>query len=244
MSNSNFAIGDNAKAEGTFSRRDRDDMTETFKVLLGIVSKYTDPAADEVRDLTLDASREISSNKPAVAELARVSPQQASVVLGRLVELGIVERRDVPPVALVRLTRDNLAAQFVVSIRGATPGRRRPFGGTGSRDHSAAGQPGPVRVVRPGRSNHGKRCGCAGRPFTRAVDAADTMRGPILSDLWTDQASRALGNPVNVVEAPAEEVPTLLRRKTPSLWREIATEGIVLAGASLDELDSAARHAS
>lgn len=33
----------------------------------------------------------------AVAELGGVSPQQASVVIGKLVELGVVERRDVPP---------------------------------------------------------------------------------------------------------------------------------------------------
>ena len=51
-----------------------------------------------------------------VAELAGVSPQQASVVLARLVELGVVERRDVPPVALVRLVSDNLAAQAVLSM--------------------------------------------------------------------------------------------------------------------------------
>ena len=61
---SNFAIGDNARAEGTFSRRDRDDMTETLRELLRIASKYTDPAAEEVRGLTLDASREIGSGKP------------------------------------------------------------------------------------------------------------------------------------------------------------------------------------
>ena len=51
-----------------------------------------------------------------VAELAGVSPQQASLVLRRLIELGVVERRDVPPVALVRLVRENLAAQAVVAV--------------------------------------------------------------------------------------------------------------------------------
>jgi hypothetical protein len=64
VENSNFAIGDNAKAEGTFNNRDAEDMAETLKVLLAIVSKYTDPVADEVRDLTLAASREIGSGKP------------------------------------------------------------------------------------------------------------------------------------------------------------------------------------
>src|SRR5579863_8059992 len=52
----------------------------------------------------------------SVADLAGVSPQQASVVIGRLLELGIVERRDVPPASLVRLAGDNSAAQIVLSI--------------------------------------------------------------------------------------------------------------------------------
>src|SRR5579875_1959265 len=52
----------------------------------------------------------------AVARLAGVSPPQTSAVLGHLVGLGIVERRDVPPVALVRLSPDNLAAQTVAAL--------------------------------------------------------------------------------------------------------------------------------
>jgi predicted nucleotidyltransferase/DNA-binding transcriptional ArsR family regulator len=178
----------------------------------------------------------------AVAELAGVSPQQASVVLGRLVELGIVERRDVPPVALVRLTRDNLAAQSVVSIAelhrvavdrlvalaaaiNPAPASLVLFGSF-ARAEATTGSDVDVLAVRP-------------LGLSSADDAWTDSLGS-----WTDQASRALGNPVNVVEAAAEEVPTLLRRKTPSLWRDIATEGIVLAGASLDELGTTARHAS
>jgi hypothetical protein len=61
---STFAIGDQAKAEGKFGDHDRDDMAETLRVLLSIISKYTDPAADEVRGLALEASREIRADKP------------------------------------------------------------------------------------------------------------------------------------------------------------------------------------
>jgi hypothetical protein len=64
VENSNFAIGDHATAEGSFSNRDRDDMAGTLRGLLAIVSKYGDPVADEVRDLTLAASREMGSGKP------------------------------------------------------------------------------------------------------------------------------------------------------------------------------------
>jgi hypothetical protein len=64
VDNSVFAVGENAKAEGKFVRHDRDDMVDTLKILLSIISKYTDPAAYEVRDLALAATREISANKP------------------------------------------------------------------------------------------------------------------------------------------------------------------------------------
>lgn len=64
VDNSVFAIGDGAEAKGTFSDRDRDDIAETLNELLAIVGKYTDPVAEEVRCLTLDASREIGSGKP------------------------------------------------------------------------------------------------------------------------------------------------------------------------------------
>lgn len=59
-----IAIGENAKAEGYFGTRERDDMAETLSVLLGIVRRYTDPAADEVFNLALAANREIRADKP------------------------------------------------------------------------------------------------------------------------------------------------------------------------------------
>lgn len=59
-----FAIGEKAKAEGNFGRRDREDMAETLRVLLGIAGKYSDSEAVEVHDLALAASREISADKP------------------------------------------------------------------------------------------------------------------------------------------------------------------------------------
>jgi uncharacterized protein YqeY len=64
VDNSTFAIGQNARAEAKFSRGDRDDMAETLKELLVIVSKYTDPAADEVLHLAQAATYEISADKP------------------------------------------------------------------------------------------------------------------------------------------------------------------------------------
>ncbi|MBV8297334.1 MAG: hypothetical protein JO085_10885, partial [Acidimicrobiia bacterium] len=51
-----------------------------------------------------------------VAQLAGASVQQASVVVARLVELGLAVRRDVGTAALVRLDRQNEAARCVLGL--------------------------------------------------------------------------------------------------------------------------------
>src|SRR5680860_463553 len=55
-------------------------------------------------------------NLRTVADLAGVSAGQTSRVLGRLVRLGLVHRRDVPPIALFRIQEGNLASQFVLQL--------------------------------------------------------------------------------------------------------------------------------
>lgn len=57
---------------------------------------------------------------------------------------------------------------------------------------------------------------------------------------WVEQATRTVGNTVNLIEAAAEEIPALLGRKAPSVWRDAASEGIVLSGSPLAELVKAA----
>src|SRR5262249_58799455 len=89
--NSTFAIGEKAKAKGKSGDRYRDDMAETLRVLLGIISKYTDPAADEVRGLALDASREISADKPKKEVFRRLSDATRDMMdklESRLIEAG------------------------------------------------------------------------------------------------------------------------------------------------------------
>ena len=61
---STFAIGDDAKAGGNSGSQDRDGMAEAVRELLGIVSRYTDPAADEVLDLACAARGEIKAAEP------------------------------------------------------------------------------------------------------------------------------------------------------------------------------------
>ncbi|MHB8247026.1 MAG: MarR family transcriptional regulator [Acidimicrobiales bacterium] len=174
----------------------------------------------------------------AVARLARVSPQQSSVVLGHLIDLGIVERRDVPPVALVRLSPDNLAAQTVAALAGLrqtvldrltdlaasitpAPASLVVFGSF-ARGQARAGSDLDVLAVRPAGLPHDDD------GWTDSLGA------------WSDRARRTVGNPINLVEVSADELPELLSCPAPSLWSEIATEGVLLLGAPIDTVGVAA----
>ena len=68
------------------------------------------------RVLTVLARTQAELTMRSVAELAGVSANQATVVLNRLVRLGLVERRNVGAAALVRLVRENEAARSVLSL--------------------------------------------------------------------------------------------------------------------------------
>ena len=51
-----------------------------------------------------------------LADLSGVSLAHAARIVPRLVELGVVERREVPPAVLVRLVPDNLAARLLLAL--------------------------------------------------------------------------------------------------------------------------------
>lgn len=174
-----------------------------------------------------------------VAQLAGVSTQQASVVIGRLVDLGVVERRDVPPASLVRLAADNLAAQAVASVANLR---------SAVLEHLSALAveitPAPASLVVFGSFARGE----AGSDSDVDVLA---VRPPGLSygadgewidslGLWADQATSAIGNPVNLVEIEAAELRGLLAGPGPSLWHDAARDGVVVAGSPLTEVARAA----
>lgn len=174
----------------------------------------------------------------AVAGLAGVSPQQASVVIAHLVRLGVVERREVGPASLVLLATDNLAAQAVVAIADLRARVLDRF-----TELATLIRPAPASLVVFGSFARGQA------DSESDVDVL-AVRPPGLrddDDGWTDSlwnwisaAGTVAGNPVNVIEAAAEEVPDLLRRPSPSVWTEIARDGIVLVGAPLQHLAGAA----
>ncbi|MDE3202975.1 MAG: MarR family transcriptional regulator [Acidobacteriota bacterium] len=173
-----------------------------------------------------------------VADLAGVSPQQASVVIGKLVELGVVERRDVPPASLVRLAAENLAAQAVLSLADLRQAALERLG-----ELALDIRPAPVSLMVFGSFARGEadaesdldvlavRCRGLARDDDEWTDSLWS---------WTAAATRAVGNPVNVMEAGEEEISGLLRRPGPTVWTEIVRDGIVLVGSRLELLAEAA----
>jgi predicted nucleotidyltransferase len=179
------------------------------------------------RVLTVLARTEVELTMRAVAELANVSANQATVVLNRLVRLGLVERRDVGTAALVRLVRENEAARAVLLLAELRTGVLTRLTAEAKKI-----RPVPACLVVFGSLARG------GADENSDIDVlavppagveVDDDRWTATLGQWTDRAARIAGNPVNLLEVAAEELPRLVRRKREP-WPTIVHEGIALAG--------------
>jgi predicted nucleotidyltransferase len=175
-------------------------------------------------------------NLRTIARLSGVSPAQASRILPALVDLGIVERRDVAPSALFRLVEDNVAGRAVLSIARAPRAVLNELG-----DAAIRLVPAPVSVVIFGSFARGE-AGAASdldvlmvRP--RAVDHDDESWG-LAVDSWRQRARRLTGNPVEVLEVGEAEVGDLLQSGRP-LWADILRDGVLIAGRALRDMYAA-----
>jgi len=179
------------------------------------------------RVLSVLAKTEAELTMRTVAELAGVSANRATAVLNHLVHLGLVERREVGSAALVRLVRENGAAQSVLALADLQGGVTIRL-----RVQAEMIQPRPACLVAFGSFVRGE---------ARDDSDIDVLAVPPhekegASDLWAttlgrwcEGATRIVGNPVNVLEASLDELPELVVSGSP-LWRAIVEEGIVLAG--------------
>jgi predicted nucleotidyltransferase len=168
-----------------------------------------------------------------VGKLAGVSSNRASAVLNHLVSLGLVERREAGTAALVRLARDNEAARAVLALAGL-----RETVIAQLRLTAESIEPRPASLVVFGSFARGEAHSRSDLDVL-VVRAADVRDGDErwLDSLgwWSDQASRIAGNPVNLLEGTLDELPRLLDRER-TVWRDIASHGIVLAGADILQL--------
>lgn len=168
-----------------------------------------------------------------LASLAGVSPAQASRVMPRLVELGIVDRREVPPASQFVLARDNVAAQLLLQLADAREIALREIG-----EAASTISPEPVSVIAFGSFARGDADAESDIDLavvrSDSVDEDDEQWADSVDD-WRRQVRAVTGNDVEIVEATATEARRKLSGRS-ELWRNIQRDGIVVHGLALHEL--------
>ncbi len=188
------------------------------------------------RVLAVLAETTAELNLRTVARLAGVSPAQASRVLPGLVELGLVERREVPPSSLFLLNRDNVAGQIVVRLAQTREIALERMG-------AAAGEltAPPVSVIVFGSfaRREADRFSDIDAVMVRPNDVEAEDDGWISGvEQWRATVRDLTGNPVEVLDIDQTEVRAKLSSRSP-LWRDVARDGVVVYGVALDELRGA-----
>jgi predicted nucleotidyltransferase/DNA-binding transcriptional ArsR family regulator len=168
-----------------------------------------------------------------VARLAGVSQAQVSRLMPGLVELGLVERREVPPSSLFRLVPEHVAARALLNLARSAETAFDEIGrlaaalphppvsviafGSYARDEAGPDSDIDLAVVRP-----------------TDIDEDDEHWSQSL-DRWRSDVARLTGNRVDVLEVSVAEVATKLAGRSP-LWFEIRRDGRVVHGLGIDEL--------
>jgi predicted nucleotidyltransferase len=175
-------------------------------------------------------------NLRTIARLSGLSPAQVSRVLPKLVDLGLVARRDVPPTALFRLVEDHVAGRAVLALA-----RGRDAVVSELRRTATQVSPSPASITIFGSFARGEA--------TADSDLDVLVVRPALArwedegwassfERWRQGAGRLTGNRVEVIEVGEEEVAELVRSRR-SLWQDVVEEGITIRGRPLAELSAA-----
>lgn len=172
-------------------------------------------------------------NLRTLARLAGVSPAQASRVMPGLVELGLVERYEVPPSSQFLLARSNVAAQAVIELARSQETASERIGlaaasmavppasviifGSFARGEAVIDSDIDVVVVRPD-----------------SIDE-DGEEWAIALEDWRDETRAITGNSVEIVEVSLGEAGTKLRGRT-DFWRNVRRDGVTVHGLSIDQI--------
>ena len=173
-------------------------------------------------------------NLRTVARLAGVSPAQASRVLPHLVDLGVVHRREAPPSALFTLNDEHVVGEWLRSladVRAVVLDRMA--------DAAQRWQPSPVSVIVFGSFARGAAS------VESDIDVVAVRPPGIADDDWFDPMERwrreiaaLTGNQVAIISVDREEVSKALRGRSP-LWNDVARDGLVVFGSSINDLRAA-----
>ncbi|GMQ98801.1 MAG: hypothetical protein BMS9Abin17_1329 [Acidimicrobiia bacterium] len=185
------------------------------------------------RVLAILAETSAELNLRTIARLADVSIAQASRVLPPLVDLGVVERREVPPASQFRFVPDHIAARPLLALSRARDGVVREMG------MAADGlSVKPVSVVLFGSLARGEADASSDIDvvFVRpaGVDESDDDWVSSIQQ-WKDSIGRVSGNTIEVLDVGSDEVVSRLAGEQ-QVWRDIRRHGLVVHGLDLHEL--------
>ena len=168
-------------------------------------------------------------NLRTLARLADVSPAQASRVMPGLVDLGIVERYEVPPSSQFLLDRSNVAAQAVIGLARSretaseriglaaaamtTPRESVILSGALSRGEAGVESDIDVVVIRADSTN------------------VDDEHWSAALKSWRNEARAITGDSVEVVEVSLGEVGSKMRGRI-EFWQNVRREGVTVQGSA------------
>ena len=185
------------------------------------------------RVLAVLAQTTAALNLSTLARLADVSVAQASRVMPGLVDLGLVERREIPPSSQFRLIRQNVAAQAIIDLARSRDTALDRIGA------AAAALPfQPVSVIvfgsfaRGEADDHSDLDAVIVRPDE--VDEDDDAWATAI-ERWRSDAQAITGNRIEILEVARHEAGTKLAGNAP-LWRDVMRDGVVVYGLTIDEL--------
>lgn len=172
-------------------------------------------------------------NLNTLARLAGVSVAQASRIMPGLVDLGLVERREIPPSSQFRLIRENVAAQAIIDLARS---RHTVLDRIGAAAAALPFQPVSVIVfgsfARGEADEHSDLDAIIVRPDD--VDEDDDAWATAI-ERWRSDAQAITGNRIEILEVARNEVRTKLAGRAP-LWRDVVRDGVVVHGRPIDEL--------
>lgn len=172
-------------------------------------------------------------NLSTLARLAGVSVAQASRVMPDLVELGLIERREVPPSSLFRMAREHVAARAIIELARSRDAALEQIG------TAAADLPVPPdsvivfgSIARGDADRHSDLDVIVVRPDD--IDEDDDAWAASI-ERWRGEARTITGNAVEVLEVTQAEARTKLSGNA-QLWRDVARDGIVVHGLTMSDL--------
>lgn len=189
------------------------------------------------RVLAVLAETTAELNLRTLARLARVSTAQASRVIPGLVELGLLERREVPPSSLFWLNRENAAAQVVIELARL---RETVLDQISAAALELPTLPASVIVFGSLARGEADRWSDIDIVVVRPDDVDDDDEEWSMGvEQWCRRVRSITGNAVEVIEVnTSSAIEKMLSGE--QLWEEIARDGVVVHGQSLNELQDLA----